>query len=569
MGFAILRPLQKVKILGSYLSLPLRNHFWSAVGGTLSPPSSSSQQFQSLQTTLTSRLIMDEGVGKASSSSSFSTTNATGSREHRKKTAGLIIIGDEVLKGQVVDTNSHFICKHLYSMGVKVVRISVIGDGIEEIAHEVKQFSSAHDIVITTGGVGPTHDDMTYVGVAKAFEQEVQVHAEMATMIDKWLGQRGLKREVIMRMAQLPVGAKLIFDPALPPLESFPIVTLQNVYVLPGVPKFVEKMFPRMKAILTTGDDDNLFHNTQIYVNKDELSITHEIDLAVTKFKETVTFGSYPVDNLYYSTRITMESHNPENVKEAKNFLTGLMPPNSVIEYDAQPLETSTTKVYEIYDNPDHELYHVIRQAVSTVEEALDKFSSADSICICFNGGKDCTALLHIFHAVVQRKFPNRSNKEKLNALCIRSKDPFPEMETFVQECATRYNLKLWTYNGPILDGLRQALSEHPEMKAVLMGTRRSDPSGKNLTFFQMTDSSWPQVMRVSPLLEWRFGDVWKFIRSLTLSYCPLYDRGYTSIGNRGNTLPNPALAYTEDGKERYRPAYTLPDCTEERNGRQ
>lgn len=119
-------------------------------------------------------------------------------------------------------------------MGVKVVRISVIGDGIEEIAHEVKQFSSAHDIVITTGGVGPTHDDMTYVGVAKAFEQEVQVHAEMATMIDKWLGQRGLKREVIMRMAQLPVGAKLIFDPALPPLESFPIVTLQNVYVLPG-----------------------------------------------------------------------------------------------------------------------------------------------------------------------------------------------------------------------------------------------------------------------------------------------------------------------------------------------
>lgn len=62
-------------------------------------------------------------------------------------------------------------------------------------------------------------------------------------------------------------------------------------------------MFPRMKAILTTGDDDNLFHNTQIYVNKDELSITHEIDLAVTKFKETVTFGSYPVDNLYYSTR--------------------------------------------------------------------------------------------------------------------------------------------------------------------------------------------------------------------------------------------------------------------------
>lgn len=194
----------------------------------------------------------------------------------------------------------------------------------------------------------------------------------MEEMIEKWLGHRGYKREVIMRMAELPMGAELIFDPALP-MASFPIVSLNNVYVFPGIPQYVEKMFPRMKDILklnTTntggGDKDNLFHNGVIYVSQDELSITHEINLAVHKFKDFVTFGSYPVvDNLYYSTRITMESHDPKNVLEAKNFLSGLMPPNSLVDYDPQPLETAAAKVYEIFDNPDHELHNLIRQAVN------------------------------------------------------------------------------------------------------------------------------------------------------------------------------------------------------------
>jgi FAD synthetase len=308
---------------------------------------------------------MTEGIG---SSPHSTTTNATLSQKKRK-TAGLIIIGDEILKGQVLDTNSHFICKNLYSLGVKVVRISTIGDGIDEIAHEVKNFASTYDVVITTGGIGPTHDDMTYVSVAKAFDEPVKIHKEMEATIDKWLGHLELRREVIMRMAEMPVDAKLIFDPlALPHdlLPSFPIVVVRNVYVFPGVPQFVEKMFPRMKSILSCGDGEDLFHSGLIYVNKDELSITHEINLAVEQFKEKVTFGSYPVvDNLYYSTRITMESHNQENVQQAKDFLTQLMPPNTVIQYDAQPLETASDKVYEIFGNPEHELYQYVRQAVS------------------------------------------------------------------------------------------------------------------------------------------------------------------------------------------------------------
>jgi len=114
-------------------------------------------------------------------------------------------------------------------------------------------------------------------------------------------------------------------------------------------------------------------------------------------------------------------------------------------------------------------------------------------------------------------------------------------------------------------------LEEYPEIKAVLMGTRRSDPSGKDLSFFQMTDKDWPQVMRVCPLLEWKYADLWKLLRTFTLPYCSLYDQGYTSIGNRDNTVPNQALAYNNDGGEQcFKPAYTLPDSLsqEERCGR-
>jgi FAD synthetase len=292
------------------------------------------------------------------------------------KTAGLIIIGDEILKGQVQDTNSYFLCKELYSLGVKVVRINVIGDEVADISEEVRKFSSTYDLVFTTGGIGPTHDDMTYLGVAMAFDESVALHEEMAQLFDKWLGQKGFSKDVIMRMAKLPESAKLVFDPTLPRGTSFPIVVVHNVHVFPGVPQFLEKMFPRMRAILDeehcnngescSGEGNNRFHSGVIYLNKDELSITPQIDLAVEKFKDCVTFGSYPVyGNLYYSTRLTMESSSPEKVQEAKAYLNGVMPANSVIQYDDQPALSASEKVYGIIQDETHPLHTVVKMAVT------------------------------------------------------------------------------------------------------------------------------------------------------------------------------------------------------------
>ncbi|CAL8096975.1 unnamed protein product [Orchesella dallaii] len=448
---------------------------------------------------------------------------------HVKK-AGILIIGDEILKGQVMDTNSHFVCKELYSYGVKVARIAVISDSIEEISKEVRKFSSRYDYVITTGGIGPTHDDMTYAGVAKAFGEPVTLHDDMAVMVDKWLAHRGYDRDVLQRMAELPASAKLLFDANLP-LASFPIVIVRNVYIFPGVPQFVEKMFPRLARVFRT--ELVTFHSREIHVAKDEMSITSQINKAVDKFKDTVTFGSYPVyDNLYYSTRLTMESLSADYVQKANDYLTGLMPPNTVVKFDKNAVPNASANVYAIVGDTNHELHQIVAKAVKVIEEALEKFQ-LENLCICFNGGKDCTALLHLFHAVIQKKFPGTNIK--IQSLYIKGDNPFEEMETFIEQTTKRYLMKTWTFNAPIKNGLTNALKEHKELKGVLMGTRRSDPSGETLGYFQMTDAGWPQIMRISPMLDWSFSDVWTFLRSLTLPYCPLYDRGSS---HRGGFFP-------------------------------
>ncbi|KZS19382.1 FAD synthase [Daphnia magna] len=180
-----------------------------------------------------------------------------------------------------------------------------------------------------------------------------------------------------------------------------------------------------------------------------------------------------------------------------------------------------------------------------TIEECLSRYQPSE-VCVSFNGGKDCSALLHLIHAA----WTKRNKGSTTDGL--------------------RYDLELWTVPGPVRSGLKMALNEHPEIKAILMGTRRSDPHSANLQAFQMTDDGWPSVMRVSPILDWSYQQVWLFLRQLNLPYCNLYDKGYTSVGNRGNTQPNAALRVIDPatGLETYRPAYLLHDCMAERQGR-
>jgi len=111
-------------------------------------------------------------------------------------------------------------------------------------------------------------------------------------------------------------------------------------------------------------------------------------------------------------------------------------------------------------------------------------------------------------------------------------------------------------------------LDERPAIEAAILGTRSGDPNAASQKKFCPTDADWPKLMRVNPILCWAYDDIWNFIRQLSLPYPSLYDRGYTSLGDRRNTVPNPAAVTGDDGQVRYNPAYTLQDGNLERTGR-
>src|SRR5438445_398149 len=147
------------------------------------------------------------------------------------RTAGIILIGNELLSGKVVDANAAYLCRELRALGVDVRRIVVIPDEVNQIAAEVAQFSGRFDVVFTSGGVGPTHDDVTIEGVARAFGVPVVRDARMVEVIQRFSG--GNLNAARLRMAEIPEGALPMMGDGL----VFPAVVMKNVYVLPGVPE--------------------------------------------------------------------------------------------------------------------------------------------------------------------------------------------------------------------------------------------------------------------------------------------------------------------------------------------
>ena len=155
----------------------------------------------------------------------------------RQKTAAIVVIGNEILTGKSDDKNASYLIGELYKLGVALRRIVVIADDVAEIAQAVRECAAGFDFVFTSGGVGPTHDDVTIEGVARAFDRAVVRLPELEAMLRSYFGD-GVN-EARLRMADAPEGSVLIRAEGL----RWPVLATDNVFVLPGVPELFRSKF--------------------------------------------------------------------------------------------------------------------------------------------------------------------------------------------------------------------------------------------------------------------------------------------------------------------------------------
>ncbi|PPQ77947.1 hypothetical protein CVT25_015422 [Psilocybe cyanescens] len=221
----------------------------------------------------------------------------------------------------------------------------------------------------------------------------------------------------------------------------------------------------------------------------------------------------------------------------------------------------------------------LVKEALEVIHHCLDTHGP-DKVSLSFNGGKDCTVLLHLYAGALARRLKDSETMKPIHAIYIPVPSPFQVLEDFIGEAARLYNLDLFSSKPEAVEvesvvtpapqadgsnyvdapksvgkakggaGMREALEMYKEMfphiTAILIGTRRTDPHGAKLSHRNMTDPGWPVFERVNPIINWSYNNVWEFLRRFNVPYCSLYDEGYTSLGSTFNTFPNPALLVSQ-----------------------
>lgn len=161
--------------------------------------------------------------------------------------AALIIIGNEILSGRTQDKNAAYIAQKLQERGIRLMEIRVVPDDEAKIIATVNELRARFDYIFTTGGIGPTHDDITATCIAKAFGLAFGHHPQALDILQKHYGDQ--LTEARARMAMMPLNAKLIPNP----VSAAPGFIVENVYVMAGVPKIMQAMFDHVVAGLRTG----------------------------------------------------------------------------------------------------------------------------------------------------------------------------------------------------------------------------------------------------------------------------------------------------------------------------
>ena len=208
-------------------------------------------------------------------------------KKNKKVNASILIIGNEILSGRTQDKNVSFISNWLNTAcGISVKEVRIIPDDEKIIVQNILTLSKRFDYVFTTGGIGPTHDDITAQSISKAFKVKYEYHKQAFSILENYYGKKKFN-DGRKKMAMMPRGSKLIHNPS----SAAPGFMKKNVFSLPGVPSILSSMIENCKKFLVKG---SVIHSKTINLFTVESNIAKQLGKIQNTYKKKVDIGSYP-----------------------------------------------------------------------------------------------------------------------------------------------------------------------------------------------------------------------------------------------------------------------------------
>ncbi len=236
-------------------------------------------------------------------------------------TAAIVVIGNEILSAKVVDENGPFLARELRELGVELRRIETVPDEIPLIVDALKRCLASARWVFTSGGIGPTHDDLTIAAISQAFGRKTVLDEGTMKLLRARYGEK--LNAARTRLAEVPEGAKVEFHEG----YLFPVISLENVTILPGVPSLLREGFTRIRDRFRVAP----IFTRALYFSLGEGALAEHLDATVARYP-AVGIGSYPrFDEADYRVKVTFDGREEASVREAAGFLRQRIPADCII----------------------------------------------------------------------------------------------------------------------------------------------------------------------------------------------------------------------------------------------
>ena len=231
--------------------------------------------------------------------------------------AAILIIGDEILSGRTQDTNTSFLAKWLNERGVQLKEVRIIPDDLITIVTSVNLLRKKYDYLFTTGGIGPTHDDITAFAISKAFKKKYEYNKEALQILQRHY-KDSYFNQARKKMAKMPRGAGLIYNPS----SSAPGFYVKNVFTLPGVPTILQSMMPFVEQLIIGGEK---VYSVTVQAHLPESKIGKDLGGLQKRFKD-LSLGSYPFfQSGKIGVALVIRGYSEKRIQECKIILEKIL----------------------------------------------------------------------------------------------------------------------------------------------------------------------------------------------------------------------------------------------------